>query len=510
MIVEDQSAVVALLADPASHGGAPVETVETHAAFVFLAGEAAYKLKRAVRFPFLDFSSAALRKRACDSEVRLNRRTAPDLYLGVVPVTRAADATLALDGEGEAVDWLVVMRRFDQDTLFDRLAARGELTPALMRELADEIAAFHAGAEVRADKGGRRGLEAVIDGNMETLRGPGAGVFKAAELDRLERLWRDALEARAGLLEARRAGGLVRWCHGDLHLRNICLIDARPTLFDGIEFNPDIACIDVLYDLAFLLMDLQHRRLRALANRVLNRYLGRTEDIAGTALLPLFQSLRAGVRAMVSAIEAGEGQKPMRAEAREYLDLAAAFLDLPPPRLVAIGGLSGTGKSTLAEALAPPIGGAPGALVLRSDIVRKRLLDAAPEARLPPAAYVEDVSQRVYERLYALARQALAGGQTVVLDAVFARPGQRAAVAKVAAAATVPFTGLWLEASADVLRRRVAGRTDDASDATTAVLERQLTYDLGAIAWARLDASGEQQALLDTALGAVERETVRP
>ena len=505
MIVEDQSEVVALLCDPASHGGAAVEVIETHAAVVVLAGATAYKLKRAVRFPFLDFSTAAKRRVACEAEVRLNSRTAPELYRGVVAVTRAPDGALAIGGDGDAVDWLVVMRRFDQDRLFDRLAARGELTGALMQELADAIADFHDGAEPRPDKGGRAGIAQVIDGNMETLRGPGAGTFKAAELDRLERLWREAVESGAGLLEARRAGGLVRWCHGDLHLRNICLIDGRPTLFDGIEFNPDIACIDVLYDLAFLLMDLQHRRLGAFANLVLNRYLGRTEDVAGCALLGLFQSLRAGVRAMVAAIEAGEGQAEMAGEARAYFRLALAVFDSPPARLIAIGGLSGTGKSTLAAAIAPEIGAAPGALVLRSDVVRKRLFAVPPGQRLGPEAYGGDIDRRVYERLRTLARQGLAAGRAVIVDAVYARPAERAALAQLAESARVPFTGLWLEAAPEVLRRRVGGRGADASDATAAIVTRQLAYDLGDIAWARLAADADTSALRKAALGVIAR-----
>jgi aminoglycoside phosphotransferase family enzyme/predicted kinase len=504
VIVDDQRNVVAMLSDPATHGGAAVEVIETHAAVVVLAGERAYKLKRAVRFAFLDFSTPDKRREACEAEVRLNARTAPDLYLGVVPVTRGAGG-LAIAGEGETVDWLVVMRRFDQDLLFDRLAARGALTEELMRDLADAIADFHAGAEPTPHKGGRAGIAQVIAGNMETLRGPGAAPFKAAEIDRLERLWRGSLEAGAGLLESRRAGGLVRWCHGDLHLRNICLIDGRPTLFDGIEFNPDIACIDVLYDLAFLLMDLQHRGLRGFANQTLNRYLGRTEDIGGCALLPLFQSLRAGVRAMVSGIEAGEGQSGMAAEARQYLDLAVAFFESAPARLIAIGGRSGTGKSTLAVGLAPDVGAAPGAVVLRSDVVRKRLFGVAPEDRLPEAAYDEEVGARVYDRLLALARQGLAAGRTVIVDAVFARPAQRAALARAASAAGVPFTGLWLDAPESVLMRRIGARAADASDATAAVVARQLAYDLGDITWARLDAGGGAAALCAAARAVIDR-----
>ncbi len=273
MIVEDQSEVLSFLRDPVNHGGEAVEEVGTHAAYVFLAGDRAYKLKRSVRFAFLDFSTVTRRKTACEAELALNRRAAPSLYLAVIPVTRDEGGSLALDGVGEPVDWLVVMRRFDQETLFDRLAARGALEDRQLRDLADAIAAFHNIAEPHPDTGGRDSMAHVIAGNVETLR-EGDGLFVASTVDTIGCLWQQALERHATLLDSRRATGRVRWCHGDLHLRNICLIDGRPTLFDGIEFNPDIACIDVLYDLAFLLMDLQHRDMGWAANLVLNRYLG--------------------------------------------------------------------------------------------------------------------------------------------------------------------------------------------------------------------------------------------
>lgn len=504
MIVEDQSDVLAFLRDPASHGGETVEEIETHAAHVFLVGGRAYKLKRSVRFAFLDFSTVALRQEACESELALNRRTAPELYLAVAAVTRSADGHLALDGAGEAVDWLVVMQRFDQETLFDRLASRGALDDGQLRDLADAIAAFHDIAEPRPDMGGREGLAHVIDGNMATLR-EAEGAFAPSAIDTIERLWRRGLDRHAALLDARRGAGQVRWCHGDLHLRNICLIDGRPTLFDGIEFNPDIACIDVLYDLAFLLMDLQHRDMARAANLVLNRYLGRTEDVGGLALLPFFQSLRAGVRAMVSAIEAGEGHGEQGAEARDYLDLATTLLERPAPGLVAVGGYSGSGKSSLAADVAAVVGAAPGAVVLRSDVVRKRMMGVAPEAVLAKDSYSREVTRRVYAHLHALARRALAAGATVILDAVHGDAAERDAAAALAAKAGVPFCGLWLEASPTVLRSRIAARHGDASDATLSVLESQLQRGTGDIVWAHLDAGGPLATMAAAALSVLAR-----
>lgn len=497
---ENQEETVRFLADPATHGEESVDRIDTHVAHVFLAGEHVYKMKRAVRFAFLDFSTLAARKAACEAEVALNRRTAPDLYEGVAAVRRGADGALTFGGDGEAVEWLVAMRRFDQDTLFDRLADRGALDEPLMRELADTIAAFHAVAERRPDQGGARGVGFVVDSNMETLEGPAAAPLDSDKVARLGRTWRQALDRLRPLLEQRRQSGSVRYCHGDLHLRNICLVDGHPTLFDCIEFSEGIACIDVLYDLAFLLMDLEHRDLSALAGTVLNSYLAMTADFAGLGALPLFLSLRAGVRAMISAVEGAEqDDAALCGEARAYLDAALSYLTPRRPRLMAVGGLSGTGKSSVAAALAPHMGARPTAVVLRSDVIRKRRFGRAPEEPLPKDAYTPEANEAVYEQLAAHAETVIAAGHDVIVDAVFARPGERAAVAAVAAAAGVPFVGLWLDAPDETLMARVDARSGDASDADAAVVKRQREYDLGRLDWHRIDAGG---TLADTVASA--------
>ncbi|MGQ9371390.1 bifunctional aminoglycoside phosphotransferase/ATP-binding protein [Azospirillum sp. A39] len=503
----DQSAVLTFLADPATHGGRPVERIDTHGAVVFLAGGRALKLKRAVRFPYMDFSTRERRRAACEAEVALNRRTAPELYRGVEPVVRRADGTLALGGSGDPLDWVVVMRRFDGDLLFDRLAARQGLTPELMRRLADAVAAFHGAAAPRRDGGGAAAMTAVVDGNLGELAGR-PDLFDAAAVARLAERSRAALARHAARLDARRDGGRVRHCHGDLHLRNIVLDDGRPTLFDGIEFDESLAVVDVFYDLAFLLMDLDQRGLRHLGNAVLNRYVEDTGDLEGLALLPLFLSVRAAVRAKVDAAAAAaqadaERAAALRRDAVAYLEHALAALDPPPPLLVAVGGLSGTGKTTLARGLAPALGPAPGALVLRSDVIRKRLLGAAETARLPAEAYVPAATAGVYGEIARCAAVALAAGHAVVADAVYARPEERQAIEAVAAAAGVPFRGVWLEAPVPVRVGRVSGRSADASDATADVARRQEGYDVGVVAWARVAAAGDPAAVL-----AAARETL--
>ena len=336
MLVQDQSEIVAFLSAAAAYEpygtAGPVERIDTHISEVFLVGERAFKLKRAVKFPYLDFSTLELRKAAAEAELQLNRRTAPELYLGLAAVVRVADGTLSLrlaGRGGDVVEWLVVMRRFPQSALFDRMAIQGALTVPLMEQAAEAVAGFHAGAEIVQRYGGAEGMRHAGDG----VRGAFAeiaGVFEAGAVAELTGRSERAVERLTPLLDARKTAGFVRHGHGDLHLRNIALIDGRPTLFDCIEFSQEIACVDVLYDLAFLLMDLWHRDLRAHANATLNRYLEISNDYDGLAALPLFLASRAAIRAHVTGTMASEAadavaRDGLAAEARAYLDLGRAL-----------------------------------------------------------------------------------------------------------------------------------------------------------------------------------------
>ncbi len=505
--MDDQRRTIALLSTPSTYGPdvREVRRIDTHSAIVFLAGDRAYKLKRAVRYDYLDFSTLESRLHACADEVRLNRRTAPDLYLGHLPITCESDGSLRIDGSGAVVDWVVEMARFDDSAVFDQMAERGELDVSLMPELARAVARLHAVAEWRFDHGGRRGMAWVIDGNADGFAEYGPGMLDPAACRRLTSLSHEMLERQADRLMARRPQGFVRRCHGDLHLRNVCLIGDRPTLFDCIEFSDEVACIDVLYDLAFLLMDLLHRNLRGHAHVVFNEYVTATGDIDGLALLPLFLSARAAVRAKTSATAARVQSDPaaqaaLAEAAREYLELGLSLIDPAPAQLVAVGGLSGAGKSTLAAHLAPSLGAPPGALVFRSDLVRKSLLGARPLDRLGSEGYEEGVTRGVYRELAARARTATAAGRAVVIDAVFADPRDRAVIADVARRVGVPFTGLWLDAPVDTRAARVTQRRNDASDATPAVLREQLERDIGEMDWERLDATRDDTTLTRSAV----------
>lgn len=473
--------------------GAPVRRIDTHAAIVFLTEDRAWKLKRAVHYGYLDFSTPARRKAVLDEELRLNRRTAPGLYLAVHRLTRDAAGALTLDGGGEAIDYLLEMHRFADDALLDDVARRGGMDEPLLLRLAEAIQGFHADAEVAFGKDGAERLRAVVRGNAASFAAY-PGPFDPKAVEDLQLQHAALLDRHADLLDARAAAGRVRHCHGDLHLANIALVDGAPLLFDCLEFDRELATTDVLYDLAFLLMDLWHRGLRGEANRLFNRYLDLSgRDEAGVALMPLFLSIRAAIRAHVAAARgAATGKVEDESAARDYLRLACELLAPVPSLLLAIGGRSGTGKSTLARVLGGDIGVAPGARVLRSDVLRKRLAGLPPEARIPASQYTPEASARVYAALDMEAAALLAAGASVIADAAFLTGAERDGVEGTARRAGVRFAGLWLEASERVRGERVGGRVRDASDADARVVRLQSQRPVGDLAgWRRLRAGGE-------------------
>jgi aminoglycoside phosphotransferase family enzyme/predicted kinase len=393
------------------------------------------------------------------------------------------------------VEWAVHMRRFDENATLDHVAHRGGVSDAVIDKLALVIRRMHARAPRREAAGAAHALETYIEQNcVAFVERP--DLFDPQTVRTLTDDSRLAFANVRPVLLERGEAGFVRRGHGDLHLRNIVLLDGEPTLFDAIEFSDEIASGDVLCDLAFLLMDLEERGLRAAANRLFNRYLASEppEALSGLVALPLFLSLRAAIRAKVEAASAerlkGEKHDEARALARGYFDCAVRFLAFAPPRLVAVGGLSGVGKSALAGALAPEIGRAPGALWLRSDAERKVMFGVDETVHLPASAYASDVTRDVYERLIAKARTALRAGQSVLLDATFAASAERCAAAAVAAEVGVSFAGLFLDAPLATRLERIGSRQADASDADADVARRQTAEPLSEKGWAAVAASG--------------------
>lgn len=503
----------------ATEGGEP-ERIDTHGALVLLGRKTVFKIKRRIAFPYMDFSTLGARARAAAAEIRLNRRTAPEIYRGLMPVLEDADGLRLGDLQTEVgqngpiepngdsdrtdcVEWVVVMSRFDESRLLSRLAANGELAPALLKQLADRVHSFHD-SEPPARTRQYDAVRSVIDGNIDELAG--CDTLDAEQRSQLAILSRDHLERLEDHLERRAAEGHVRRCHGDLHLGNVVATDDGPLLFDALEFDDELATIDTAYDNAFLLMDLDRFGLLGGANVFLNRVLDLSGDYGAVQPLALFLSMRAAVRAKIG-ISAADAQtdagaaKRKRVEAADYLRRAVTYLQPPEPVMIAVGGLSGTGKTSVANAIAPYIGAVPGAVVLRSDVIRKRLAGVAETQPLDPSWYTPDVSTRIYDEMAATAARISEAGHSVILDAVAAKPEERAQFEQ--ASGPRRFVGIWLTADADLLKSRVTSRKGDASDATAAVVERQTQYDLGDIAWNVVAADNPLETVADRALAIV-------
>lgn len=508
-----------LLTDPAAapneqiHGGPDAVVHETHTSIVVATGQHAYKLKRSIRLPYLDFSTPKLREQVCQRELELNRRTAPDLYLAAPRITRGPQGHLALDGPGSHEDTVVLMRRFAGSDVLDSLARQGRLTPALMTPLARLLAAFHASAKVSDDAEGAARVLAILDLNAQSEAGT-AEILGNPQALKLGRTLRDQWTRHAKLLDERARAGKVRLCHGDLHLGNICVWEGKAVPFDCLEFDETLATTDVLYDLAFLLMDLWRYDECRLANLVMNRYMDETGDIDGLPLLPFFIALRAAIRAQVLATQANITDDTLHADrcrhqANQFLALAFDVLTPRPTRLIAIGGLSGTGKSSLAINLAHAVGPVPGARVLSSDRIRKQLAGVPAEHPLPPHSYTPEASRRVYQEQAQRSTRVLKNGYAVIADAVFSKPEERATIQACATREGVPFTGLWLDASQDTLMHRVQARVNDPSDATIDVVRRQLQYDTGVLDWTLISAENTPEGVAHEAHAVLQQARLR-
>ncbi len=510
---EGQRPLVRFLGDVANwpETGVRPRHVETHISHLFLGRKLALKMKKAVRLPYLDFSTLRAREHFCRREIEVNTRFSPQLYLGLSRIVRRADGRLALDaaeGEGEVVEWLVRMRRFDDDAVLDKVLERGALDEELQQALARAVCAAHRKAPPCRNVDMARRLQLVHAQVRQALLERRQALKGEAPESLLTEL-ATRLEEGKALLRERARMGFARRCHGDMHLGNIALWHGTPMLFDAIEFDEELARIDILYDLAFLLMDLVHRGHKEKANALMNRWLALCDDTrnhAAVALLAPMMALRALIRAMVALDLADQNARRAarkQEEARAHARSARAMLAPARARLVVVAGLSGSGKTTLARKLAATLAPAAGAVHLRSDLERKVMAGVAESTRLPADAYTPKAARRVYDRLMERAQAALRGGWPVVLDAVFGKREERARVEELARRLGVPFTPLWLHAPLEELLARVRARRGDASDATEEVVRMQA----GALRveepeWTRVSALGTPREVLARALRA--------
>jgi len=486
LVSAQQRLVAALAAAPEIFGPdcTHVRLLETHISHVLLTGRHAYKIKKSVDLGFLDFTTLAARRFYCDEELRLNRRTAPNLYLDVVAITGTSERPV-LGGDGRVLDYAVRMLEFSQEALASRLLRHRRLGAADIDALAARVAAFHASVAVAApdsDHGRPDDILRIALRNFETVRpllepGPGVG-----ELDALAQWTEREYRRLQPVFAARQHGGSVRECHGDLHLGNIARIDGALTPFDCIEFNAAMRWIDVLSEVAFTVMDLDDHGRGDLGQRFLNGYLELTGDYGGLPVLRFYLAYRAMVRAMVARLQAGQlaagdARRNALAEYDGYIDLARSYARAPQPAIVITHGLAGSGKTTLTQPLLEVL----RAVRIRTDVERKRQHGLGPRERRPEGVdrglYAPDSTEATYRHVQVLARGAVEAGHSVIVDAAFLKRWQRDLFRRLAGELRVPFVIVSFAARDAWLRERIVRRAADArdaSDATLAVLDYQL------------------------------------
>ena len=455
----------------------PIESIQTHISTVLLTGEFAYKLKKPVNFGFLDYSTVAKRQHCCHEELRLNQRGAKEIYLEVVTISKQGDR-YQLGNEGEIVDYAVKMVQFPQSTLFSNMFDAGTITAAEIEEMSRVIAAFHDRAQTSEYINSFGTIECIrqsIEDNYHHTEKYIGRLQTLAQYTETKAFSDRYFSEYPELFAARVTGGFIRECHGDLHLRNICRWHDKVLLFDCIEFNEPYRFVDTMYDVAFVVMDLETRGRKDLANRFLNTYIEQTGDWEGLQVLPLYLSRQAYVRAKVTSFlldDPGIPEPDKQAAAQtasDYYRQAWEYTRIDRGKLIMLSGLSGTGKSTVGRQIAMQV----GAIQLRSDAVRKHLGGIPLLAKGDASLYSPEMTARTYDRMLDLAQKSLARGFNVVLDAKYDRVFLRAAVIDLAQTQDIPLQILHCTAPDAVLRERLRHRTGDITDATEDLLASQ-------------------------------------
>ena len=510
MLIDDQSALIAALSLPETYGLKASQKIivkETNICDVFLTGETAYKLKRGVKYPYVDYSTPEKRLRACQKELEICQRFAPGLCFGVEEVVCDKKGKMFLrsvcpDKNAEVVDYLLSMHQFEESMLFENMIDRGDLDRFEMMDTAEKIFHLHQRAPIITTRNPVDIIKGRIYENNAMIRCFVPDIFDAEDVDMLENEQLEALKENTELLKKRQTEGKIRWCHGDLTLRNLAMWKGKVTPFNPIEFYDDLTQIDTLYDFAFLLVDMESKGQRRLASILFNHYMALSADWEGIPVLPLFLSCRAAVNAYVFAQRSSEIKDRHEASlmanrAYEQLIISKRFLDRPKPVLIACGGLSGSGKSRIARETAPFIGNPPGAVILRDDVLRKNFLKAGLDQYLDPSKYTPELEKKVFELLCEECAKLLKAGQSVVADALFQNEDQRKTIENLAQQMNVDFQGLWVDAPLEIRIKRVASRKRNPSDVKKPEeLRQQLDVDVGKISWSKIDTSGDRMATL--------------
>ena len=479
-LTDHQRLLAALQKHPnVEHATGSIELIETHISSILLTGDCAYKIKKPVNFGFLDFSTLAKRKYYCEQELRLNGRMAPEIYLGVVSINGSIDQP-AINGDGPILEYAVKMRQFDQAGLLGNLLRQGQLTHAMIDELADVISKFHSTAAViptDSDLGSAANVYAPVVQNIEIIRPLLDDPHEQERLKRIQIWSNDEYHKRLSTLAKRKSDGFIRECHGDLHLDNIAQIKGVVTLFDGIEFNERLHCIDVISDLAFISMDLIDHAATALAWRLINRYLEYSGDYKGLEVLRFYQVYRAMVRAKIACLRlgqldlAGKEHRDVMEQYQGYAALAERLTTPHKPMLILTCGLSGSGKSWLSQQLLETL----PACRIRSDVERKRLF---PSKHDNTGLYAAEATEKTYQQLLTLAKHALSHRYSTIVDAAFLKKAQRKPFQALAKSLGHPVVVLHTQANQDTLKQRILQRSSESSnvsDATLKVLESQIS-----------------------------------
>lgn len=472
--------------------------ITTHCAHIVLTHDRAYKIKRSVEYSYINMLSLQSREKLCKRELQLNKPSLPSIYREVVPVTKSVDGCLSLGNSGEVkgeiVEWVLVMNRFSQHRVLDTMAENGSLSIEIAKQVGNSIARYHKNSAARITRDGYERMNEIVNELADELSNQAPG-FDKALLDVFIKKGKAVVNEHETLLDQRASQGYIKRCHGDLHLRNLVLMGDGPHPFDALEFDERLATIDVLYDLAFVLMDMSHRGLNDQQNTLLNQYLAHCDpvDLEGLALLPLFLFCRAGIKAMTTAQNVGTNQTTQNPEAIDYLHLALTYLDPKPTALIAIGGYSGSGKSTIAARIAIM----QNAILLSSDIERKAQLQVAETQPLPDSAYTAKSAQLNYQRLIEKAQIAMSANQTVVVDATFLASEQRRHIETLIETPGKPFIGIWLDVPTEILESRIRKRSSNASDATVEVLRKQLKDPVKDMNWHKINASDSLDATME-------------